>query len=189
MGMVDNVNIMREKVDKVNQLVPKASEPHGPMRHGPAGVGRRGGPRAAAAGPDIAELLHALTHRMKRHLHHSVRALPEAPAPMEWRALGFFARHPGASARDLVAHAGRDKAQVARLVRALVERGLLAATPSPSDMRSQCLSLTEAGLAVHRQLAQARRRIDAALIAGLNAAEQSQLAALLARLHDSLGEP
>ena len=179
---------MREKVDKVNQRGKARTASPATAAKEEVGAARHRA-RAAAPGPDIAELLHALTHRMKRHVQYSASALPEALAPMEWRALGYFARHPGASARDLVAHAGRDKAQVARLVRTLVERGLLAATPSPTDQRSQCLALTEAGLGLHRQLAQARRRVDATLVAGLDAAELQQLAALLARLHESLGEP
>jgi DNA-binding MarR family transcriptional regulator len=160
---------MRQTVDKVNQ----PSKPRG----------------AADIGEQLHAELHTLMHRIKRHLHHAARTLPEGLAPMEMRALAFFARHPGGSARDLVEHAGRDKAQVARLVRSLTERGLLAASASPQDQRVLCLTLTDAGLALQRQLAQARRRVDAALLAGLNAAEQQQMAQLLARMNDTLGEP
>ena len=162
---------MPSKVDKVNQ--PRTETPAAP----------------AAAVLDIGEQLHALMHRIKRHHQQAARALGDALAPMEARALGYFARHPGASARDLVEHAGRDKAQVARLVRSLIDRGLLEATPSPTDQRSQCLALTAAGTALQRQLSSSRRRIDAALIAGLSDKEREQLSRLLARLHASLGEP
>ena len=162
---------MPSKVDKVNQ----------PRR------ANAGDPATAAV--DIGEQLHALMHRIKRHHRQAAGALGEALAPMEARALGYFARHPGASARDLVEHAGRDKAQVARLVRSLINRGVLAATLSPTDQRSQCLALTAAGTALQRQLSSSRRRIDATLIAGLSDKEREQLSRLLARLHASLGEP
>ena len=108
---------------------------------------------------------------------------------MEWRALGFFARRPGACARDLVEHSGRDKAQVARLVRLLIERGYLEASASPHDQRVQQLHLTAAGQHEARRMRALRERIDQRMLAGLNAQEKQRFSELLERMHASLGEP
>lgn len=169
--MVDTVNSMRKTVDKVNHPAEATA------------------PEVAPA--EIAELLHGLLHRMKRRLHESARSVAaDEPglAPMAWRALAYFARHPGASARDLVEHAGRDKGQVARLVSTLQERGLLAATPSVEDQRRIALHLTDEGRRIERQLAAHRRRTDAALTAGFSAAERRQLAEYLARMQAALDD-
>lgn len=108
---------------------------------------------------------------------------------MEWRALGFFARRPGACARDLVEHSGRDKAQVARLVRTLIDRGLLAATPAPHDQRVLQLHLTTDGQREAKRVQSLRERLDRRMLAALDAQERQQLCELLDRMHASLGEP
>ncbi|MET0209322.1 MAG: MarR family winged helix-turn-helix transcriptional regulator [Burkholderiaceae bacterium] len=137
---------------------------------------------------DVGERLHALMHRMKRRMHHAMSTDPDGLAPMAWRTLGYFARHPGHSASDLVENVGRDKAQVARLVRELTDRGLLAGTPAAHDQRRIELRLTPAGRQVERQAARRRRRIEAEMLAGFSATEQAQLAGYLERLHAALGD-
>jgi DNA-binding MarR family transcriptional regulator len=168
--LVDDVNIMPHKVDKVNRKVEAAGDPR-------------------EAGADIGEKLHALVHRMRRHLQHTVRDRPDAGTPMEWRALGFFARQPGACARDLVEHSGRDKAQVARLVRGLVDRGFLEAATPTQDQRVQPLRLSAAGRQEARRMQLQRERIDQRMLASLDERERRMLSDLLDRMHAALGEP
>lgn len=130
--------------------------------------------------------MHTLMHRIKRRMQQATQAACVAEGlvlvPMEARTLGFFARHPGATAQDLVEHAGRDKAQVARLVKGLVERGLLAATPDADDRRRQTLTLTAAGRRFERRMAAERRRIEQVVLAGLGEADLAQLQRCLAAM-------
>jgi DNA-binding MarR family transcriptional regulator len=168
--MVDNINIMPTQVDNVNRTAAATASP-------------------VDAGAEVGEKLHALVHRMRRHLQHALRDRADSGTPMEWRALGFFARHPDACARDLVEHSGRDKAQVARLVRMLIDRGLLEATAAPHDQRLQQLRLTSAGRHESRRLQKQRELIDQRMLAGLDDAEQQRLCELLDRMQDALGEP
>lgn len=130
--------------------------------------------------------MHTLMHRIQRRMQQATHAANEAEGltlvPMEARTLGFFARHPGATAQDLVVHAGRDKAQVARLVKGLVERGLLAATPDAHDRRRQTLTLTPAGRRFERRMAAERRRIEHVVLAGLSADDQALLQRCLAAM-------
>jgi DNA-binding MarR family transcriptional regulator len=103
--------------------------------------------------------------------------------------LGYFARHPGATASELAAHSGRDKGQVARLVGALKERGLLEARADEADRRSVRLTLTAAGRSVHQTLQRRRRRLAEVAVAGLDDAERAQLSALLERVRLNLDAP
>lgn len=130
--------------------------------------------------------MHTLMHRLKRRMQQATQAAGEAEGlvlvPMEARTLGFFARHAGATAQDLVDHAGRDKAQVARLVKGLVERGLLAAAPDVQDRRRQTLTVTPAGRRFERRMAAERRRIEQAALAGIDADDLARLQRCLATM-------
>ncbi len=135
-----------------------------------------------AAEEDVMDQLHALMHLFKSSMRVALGDSEEGVGPMEARALGFFARNPGSTQRDLVEHSGRDKAQIARLVKLLLERGLLQSTPDERDRRASRLNMTDAGREVQRRLQQHRKRVAARLVAGLSADEHAQLMALLRRL-------
>ena len=75
-------------------------------------------------------------------------------------------------------HSGRDKAQVTRIVRQLMERELLAREPDPNDGRRFNLQLTKKGLALQAQ----RKKLAADMLRDLNRNERQQLASLLGRM-------
>lgn len=131
---------------------------------------------------EVLDLLHGVMTRLKFRLHEAMRDAPDALAPMEARCLNFFVRRPGSTQRDLVQHAGRDKAQIARLVKLLQERGLLEGEPDPADKRVLRLHPTEAGRALQRRLQPLRQRFEADALADFSAAERTQLRALLGRM-------
>jgi DNA-binding MarR family transcriptional regulator len=154
-------SIMRKQVDKVNQ-------------------------NPARGADDPIESMHAIMHLVRSHRHRSLRDGPDDLAHMEIKALGFFARHPGATQSELVAHSGRDKAQVARQIRALRERGLLDAREDEADRRSSRLSLSEQGRAVHAALHGNDGKLKAQALAGFTEDETAALLALLARVRANL---
>jgi len=105
---------------------------------------------------------------------------------MELKALGFFARHPGATQSDLVTHSGRDKAQVARLIRSLREGGLLEATPDELDRRSTRLSLSASGQEIFAGLHRQSGDMAAVALTGMAEEEKTALMELLARVRANL---
>lgn len=135
---------------------------------------------------EVLESLQALVFGLKGRLRHGLGEQALALPPMELRALQYFVRHPGASQSDLVQHSGRDKAQIARLIKSLVTEGYLQAEPAPHDRRSQCLSPSASGLALHQTLQQARREVLALSLRGLAPSELTQLLGLLKRLRGNL---
>lgn len=141
-----------------------------------------------AVADEVMESVHAVMHLFRaRH----ARALKDGGhdlSHMEAKTLGFFARHPGATQRELVLHAGRDKGQIARLIAGLRERGLLEASVDESDRRSQRLEVSAAGKALQQLLRKQSREVSAQAVVGMSEAECQQLLALLARLHDNLAQ-
>eukprot|EP01030_Chromulinospumella_sphaerica_P022441 gene22441-22421_t len=65
--------------------------------------------------------------------------------PLHFRALCLCQRYPGAPQQQLVQAMGRDKGQIARLIRELEQRGLLQRTPAPDDGRVWLLTVTPEG--------------------------------------------
>ncbi|UXI66483.1 MarR family winged helix-turn-helix transcriptional regulator [Tahibacter amnicola] len=132
---------------------------------------------------DVLELLHSLFHAIKARHAQVLRDEEDGLAPMEARALNFVARNPGCTAADIAQKSGRDKAQVARLIKTLTERGLLTRQTDDADRRSQRLALTVAGRALQKKVQGHRRRLAADLVADLSPAEQDRLASYLTRLN------
>lgn len=137
-------------------------------------------------GDDVLELVHGLMHRFRSLQLQSLRDGPQAVTHMESKVLGYFGRHAGATQSDLAQHSGRDKAQLARLIKGLLERGLMLATPDDRDRRLLRLSLTDEGRAVQRALQREAARLNAHAVAALSPAERQQLVALLRRVNDQI---
>lgn len=141
------------------------------------------------------ETMHTIMHLVRSRKHGALRQEAggtgegrkgEEISHMESRALGYFARHPGATQRDLVRHSGRDKAQVARLVQGLRDKDLLEARQDEQDRRSTRLFLSPLGESVFAGMHRHGQRLAERALADLSLEERSQLARLLARVEASL---
>ena len=137
----------------------------------------------------VLELIHTVMHQVRSQQYQVLRGGPHAITHMETKVLGFFGRHPGATQTDLAQHSGRDKAQLTRLIKGLREQGLLDAQADTVDRRSVRLALTAQGRAVLDALEQASAHLAVQAVAGLSAAEQGQLLALLQRVRQNLAAP
>lgn len=137
---------------------------------------------------DVLEAVHAVMHRVRSLQHQALRGGEHELGPMEARVLGFFARHPGGTQRELADHSGRDKGQLARLVNGLRERGLLDARPDPADGRITRLHLTDTARQLHQAVQRQRRRLAERAAAGLTDVERQQLLTLLGRLRHNLDD-
>ncbi len=143
---------------------------------------------SSATPDDALELMHAVMHALRATQHRLLRHGPHDLTPMDARVLGFFGRRPGATQSDLAEHSGRDKAQLARLIKGLRERGLLQGEVDAEDRRNMRLRLTAEGRTIHRALQHQARRMGTRAVAGMTAAEHAQLVALLQRMHANLAE-
>lgn len=156
---------MRKEVDRVNQ------------KH----EAKRGG-----VGNDPLELMHAITHLYRSQQLRGLRAGAQELAHMEVKALMYFARNPGATLSELVAHSGRDKAQVARLIKGLRDAGLLDAVADEADRRSTRLTLSDPGREVFASLHRHNDALSEVALEGVSDDEKAVLMSLLGRVRANL---
>ena len=96
------------------------------------------------ARPDVFEALHDLMHAYRARMVRAMTSVHPDLTFNEVRALNFIGRHPGATQKELVRHSGADKAQVARMLGLLQDKGWLERQPHAEDRRSLCLTLSAA---------------------------------------------
>jgi len=135
---------------------------------------------------EVFDSIHAVMHLFRAEQYRAFRDGPHPLTHMEGKLLGFFARRPDATLSDLVAHSGRDKGQLARLIKTLKDQGLLEASEAQTDKRSVRLRLTAEGRAIHQTLRRQSARLAKLAVKGLDAAECERLVALLARVKANL---
>jgi DNA-binding MarR family transcriptional regulator len=135
---------------------------------------------------EVLERVHAIMHLYRSAQQRSLRAGPHDLAHMEIKVLGFFARRPGATQSDLAAHSGRDKAQLARLIRGLRDRGLLEAKADETDKRSTRLALSEAGKEMFAALHRHDGALAEAALEGIAEEDRATLLDLLERVRANL---
>ena len=152
-------------------------------------VKHKGSASHAVAAEDLLDSVHTLMHLLRSQQFQALRDGPHAALAithMESKVLGYFGRHAGATQSDLASHSGRDKAQLARLIKGLRERGLLDAKADAADRRNLRLTLSAQGVELQRALAQQARKLSTRAVAGLSAAERLQLQSLLQRMRCNL---
>jgi DNA-binding MarR family transcriptional regulator len=136
--------------------------------------------------PSVLELVHAVMHQFRSRQYRALEGTPLDVTHMQSKVLGYYARHAGATQRDLVEHSGRDKAQLARLIKSLRERGLLSAEVDAADRRNVRLRLTEAGREIQRGVRRQARKLEAQAVAGMGSEERERLIASLERVKRNL---
>jgi DNA-binding MarR family transcriptional regulator len=134
----------------------------------------------------VFDAIHSIMHLFRARQLRGLRDHPHELTHMEYKALGFFARHPGATQGDLVAHSGRDKAQLARLLKGLRDKQLLDASADPADRRITRLTLSAQGRQIFHSLHDLGLQASAAAVHGLRAEQLVQLQELLQQIRTNL---
>src|SRR3569623_3199161 len=100
----------------------------------------------------------------------------------EWRVMAVLARFDGLSAREVAARTAMDKVAVSRALARLVEAGRVDRAIHEGDKRRSVLNLSEAGWAIHDQVAPMARARERELLAKLDTEEQAWLERILDKL-------
>ena len=136
---------------------------------------------AVPPGIEILSLVNAIERRTTARMQRLLREAGLGLAAMEARTLRFIARHPGCTQSDIVRASGRDKAQIARIIKILRAREFVG-HPAGGGRRAQPLALTAAGTVVHLRAESLRADTARELVAGLDSSERAQLETLLGGL-------
>lgn len=91
---------------------------------------------------NIEAALH-LSHAIKRQIQQQLEAEQSNLTPMHMRVMRIIDKHPPCTANDVVQKVKRDKAQITRLIKGLMDEGMVVKAPNPNDKRSQILVLTD----------------------------------------------
>jgi DNA-binding MarR family transcriptional regulator len=78
-------------------------------------------------------------------MHSHIESLGMDIAPMHIRVIKIIDKKSPCTAVDIVHFLHRDKAQVTRLIKTLIEQELVEKAPNPEDKRSQLLIVTAKG--------------------------------------------
>ena len=132
---------------------------------------------------EIFELIKDVMHLSSACIQRSLGAEGTSIAPMEARCLSFVARHPGCTQNDIVMASSRDKGQIARVVKLLIERGALTRLADEAGERRHRLATTPEGLRIHEQAERHREAVARQMIRTLSGEEQKQLRQLLKFVH------
>jgi DNA-binding MarR family transcriptional regulator len=100
----------------------------------------------------------------------------------EWRLIATLASRGGLSSSQLAEQAQLDRARTSKAVGSLVEKRLLSRTHAAGDRRQVLLQLTERGQAVYDELHPLVSRINADLLAALDADHAARLDEALRQL-------
>jgi DNA-binding MarR family transcriptional regulator len=135
---------------------------------------------------DALEIMHSVMHAYRSMQYRFLRDGPHTITHMDGKVLAYIGHHPGATQSELAAHSGRDKAQLARLIKGLRSQGLLDAQPNEADRRNLRLFLSAEGQTIRQTLQQQSKNLGAKAVAGLSAEEHQQLLGLLRRVKGNL---
>ena len=140
-------------------------------------------------GVELLELITAVSYLLQMQLRDPARTSHLGLAPFQARTLSFFARFPERTPNEYASRAGRDKAQVTRVLKELESRELITRSRDPRDGRAIRIQLTEAGKRCDRELEQLRADVAAVLCATISDDEQAQLQRILSKMRDGLELP
>ena len=96
-----------------------------------------------------------------------------------WRVIATLGQFGEATAKAIGAHSRMHKTKVSRAVLDLATRGLLRRFANPADKREAFLSLTEAGEAIHREIAPLALAYQEELLRSLTAEQRAALDGIL----------
>ena len=128
---------------------------------------------------EVFEVLHDLLHLFRARLLQSLERIQPGLTFNEFRILMHAGRHPGITQKELVEHSHTDKAQMARMLTQLQDKGWLERSASEADKRVRCLQLSAQGQQLFAQLKNQREQIAAELLGDFPANQQKQLRELL----------
>jgi DNA-binding MarR family transcriptional regulator len=132
----------------------------------------------------IKEAMHLASARIQQDLRSSDVTL----GPIEARCLSYVSRHPSCTQNDIVKASGRDKAQIARVAKILLQRGdLKRLSDQPGEKRHR-LSVTPRGARLHDVAERHRLAIAHEMLLSLSAQERKTVASLLRRIVDTLAK-
>ena len=136
----------------------------------------------------IVEHLSAISRRFRSELRQVCAGVSGTTTPVQREILGYVGRHPGIGIMGLADLAGRDKAQMTRIISELEDLDLVIRERSDTDRRATRLRLSESGEALFHLVLERRRGLAAAMLRSLQPDERDALRAMLVKMRAGLAD-
>ncbi|GAA6186620.1 helix-turn-helix domain-containing protein [Aliiglaciecola sp. NS0011-25] len=120
---------------------------------------------------DLRESIFGLAQAYRTHIKDAVNANELGLNGMHVRCLHTIAKLPQCTANTIVQQLGKDKAQIARLIKDMIAKGWLEKKSSEQDKRSQILTLSKSGAQLQQQLSHLEKNLEESITAGLTTQE------------------
>ena len=133
----------------------------------------------------VFDSLHELMHLFRARVRKSMEAVHPELTFNEMRILMRTGRQPGITQKELVEHSHTDKAQMARMLSHLQDKGWLKRNASESDKRVRCLYLSPQGQQLFALLRDLQEQVATELLQDCPVAFQKQLLSLLHQARSS----
>ncbi|WP_215403647.1 MarR family winged helix-turn-helix transcriptional regulator [Vibrio gigantis] len=132
------------------------------------------------------ESIFRLVHSLKRQMSEQIDSLDSEIAPMNIRVMKIITKKSPCTAIDIAHFLNRDKAQVTRLVNALINQELVKKSPNPEDKRSQLLVLTSKGEEIMTKVSNIDREMLQRMTKGMNEDELEQFSQIANKMAQNL---
>lgn len=116
----------------------------------------------------LRDCIFALSQAYRGHIKGAVNANELGLNGMHVRCLHVIAYQSQCTANTIVQSIGKDKAQIARLIKDMIDKGWVEKQASEEDKRSQILSLSNAGKQLQQQIGELEKEIEGSLLDGLS---------------------
>lgn len=117
----------------------------------------------------VREYILSLSQYYRVNIRTAVNASELGLNGMHVRCLHVIANAPDCTANYIVKNMGRDKAQIARLVKEMISKGWIEKQASREDKRSQILSLTASGRQLQQKISLLEQDLESTILNGLSA--------------------
>lgn len=109
-----------------------------------------------------------LAHAIKQQLGHQLEIQQLGIAPMHVRVLKIIHQRKSCTSIDIANLFKRDKAQITRLIKGLLDQGLVCKQSNPEDKRSQLLVLSSQGVALQENLLSISKKMENQMTQGID---------------------
>lgn len=123
-----------------------------------------------------------LAQSYRMNLKQAVNAHDLGLNGMHVRCLHAIANQKQCTANTIVVKMGKDKAQIARLIKDMIDKGWLKKQASAEDKRSQIITLSNDGMQLQQKIKQLEIQLQTQLLAGLSEQEIAEYYRISAKI-------
>lgn len=130
----------------------------------------------------ISETVFRIAHSYRLIMRSALKANELGLNAMHVKCISLINKNVSCTANDIVNHLARDKAQIARLIKEMMEKKWLTKTANPTDKRSHFLALTAEGKALAKLIDEAQHDVHLKMQENITSEELKEFQRIAAKI-------